>query len=849
MIRIARVIYLAVLLAIGVLGWQTSADAQQTRRWGVVTGDPQGTIPPETFKYPDAVEACKQENPVPPPSQCVVYTPGSVTVSGGNPNPPQNALLCVVQRTCLCGDCLILPPDNPSNTKFVGTGRSAVATTLPCPSGTDYLGRCDPDPAKAKGVCTDCDLAKANPANIGSGNKYQGEVIYRSATLELVLYYNSQVGVSYYQTGPFGSRWSSRYFVRARDAGQFLAIDRPDGRELEFRAPASGNIFVAQGDVSDRLERVPNGTGGTLRWRLTSADGDRVEEHHNNTAVLREWWGTLERVFDRTLLSYEMGYVTPSTPPSVAPFFGLLLSVTDPFGRQLGFTYDAKGRVASMTDPAGGTYLFQYDGPSGPANANNLTRVTFPGGATRVYFYAEAANINGGVACATPPAGQANLLTGIQDENGARFATYTYDCLGRATSSQHALGADLHTFTYGSVDRTVVDPLGTTRTTPIQRVLGVAKAAGVAQPAAIGTGTVSRASAFDANGNLASRTDFNGNRTNYVYDLARNLETSRTEGLTSAARHAADAHHQHAVALHVPPADGDRRAAAHHDQHLRRGRHGMRRARCAVLEERPGDHRRERRRRASPRPPSGTPRVWTYTYNANGSVLTVNGPRTDATDVTTYTYYANNDADPGKRGNVATITNAAGPHHQHHRLQRARPAAHHRRPERPDHDAGLRRAPAPDLAHGRLGSHHLRLRRRRPAHQGDAARRLVPRLRLRRRAPPDRDLRQPRQPDRVHARRDGQPHRGAGARSVERARADAQPRLQQPEPPVPGARRAEPDHRVRLRQPGQRHLGEGPAQQGDHEPVRRAQPPEAGDRPGHSASRSTATTASTRSSR
>ena len=48
--------------------------------------------------------------------------------------------------------------------------------------------------------------------------------------------------------------------------------------------------------------------------------------------------------------------------------------------------------------------------------------------------------------------------------------------------------------------------------------------------------------------------------------------------------------------------------------------------------------------------PTGTPRTWTYTYNANGSLLTANGPRTDVTDVTTYTYYANDDPDLAKRG-------------------------------------------------------------------------------------------------------------------------------------------------------------------------------------------------------
>jgi len=57
---------------------------------------------------------------------------------------------------------------------------------------------------------------------------------------------------------------------------------------------------------------------------------------------------------------------------------------------------------------------------------------------------------------------------------------------------------------------------------------------------------------------------------------------------------------------------------------------------------------------------AGTPRTWSYTYNANGSMLTMNGPRIDANDVTSYAYYANDNPDPGKRGNVATITNTLG---------------------------------------------------------------------------------------------------------------------------------------------------------------------------------------------
>jgi len=64
---------------------------------------------------------------------------------------------------------------------------------------------------------------------------------------------------------------------------------------------------------------------------------------------------------------------------------------------------------------------------------------------------------------------------------------------------------------------------------------------------------------------------------------------------------------------------------------------------------------------------TGSPRTWAYTYNPEGQVLTVNGPRTDLTDTTTYTYHANNAtcttgvtgaSTTGCRGQVATVTNA-----------------------------------------------------------------------------------------------------------------------------------------------------------------------------------------------
>ena len=55
--------------------------------------------------------------------------------------------------------------------------------------------------------------------------------------------------------------------------------------------------------------------------------------------------------------------------------------------------------------------------------------------------------------------------------------------------------------------------------------------------------------------------------------------------------------------------------------------------------------------------------VTTYTtgfsYDAKGRLLTADGPRTDVTDVTTNTYHPDSDSDLARRGQLATVTDAA----------------------------------------------------------------------------------------------------------------------------------------------------------------------------------------------
>jgi YD repeat-containing protein len=537
--------------------------------------------------------------------------------------------------------------------------------------------------------------------NAATGNKFQREPVYAASTqgaLALTLSYNSYnyVTISSNQlTGPYGRNWIGRYTASIRKLpGNATGVRRPDGKDLEFRPPPSGNFYLTDADTPERLESLLNGST-QVGWRYTTADGDEVEIYDMAGRPL----SITSRLGLVTRLTYGDGnngflYPQSSSDPATAGPLGFrspacqvphpaasvgapvpkgrLLCATDPFGRQAHFqylaagaiNYDALGRVRRMLDPAGQAYVFEYDGPSGPASANNLTKITFPDNTVRTYHYNEAAQINSGTACPGLPSGLPNALTGITDENGDRFATWSYDCQSRATSSQHALGVDHYAFSYAPGTTTIVDPLGTSRTLAVQPRLGVFKSNGTTQPAASGVGTVSNSNGYDANGNVASRTDFNGNVTHYSYDLTRNLETSRSEAFGTAQARTITTQWHPAFRLPAKVAEplritsyvynGDGGASCGFQADSVTLVPGVS---CSKTIQPTTDTTGAAGFAATS---AGTPRTWSYTYNVNGSILTIDGPRIDVADVTTYTYYPNNDPDLGKRGNVATITNALG---------------------------------------------------------------------------------------------------------------------------------------------------------------------------------------------
>src|SRR5262249_2031617 len=211
--------------------------------------------------------------------------------------------------------------------------------------------------------------------------------------------------------------------VRVLPNAGTTTVFRPDGKLLAYAL--SGSSWITGADTPDRLEELAPGG-----WKFTTSDGDLVETYDSA--------GKLISITNRAGLVQRLDYYTSG------PAAGLLQTVTDPFGKTLTFTYDSQRRIQSMTDPAGNSFSYAYD-PS--LELNRLFSITYPGvspNPVRTYHYGELEFTSNVV--------YSEALTGITDENGDRFATFTYSNEFRAISSKNGNGGGVNqvTLTYNT---------------------------------------------------------------------------------------------------------------------------------------------------------------------------------------------------------------------------------------------------------------------------------------------------------------------------------------------------------------------------------------------------------------
>lgn len=483
-----------------------------------------------------------------------------------------------------------------------------------------------PDTGKSVGICINCLFG--NPIDAGFGNKLLVQTDYAGFgpfPLRFERTYNSARGARLTNRAGIGSNWTHNYerrlAISAPPGSSVLAVtaSRPDGKSIAFNL--SGGSYAPDPDqVALRLVKLAS------TWQLINAD-DEIETYDAE--------GKLLSIANRAGLTQTLAYFASGANK------GQLQSVTDPFGRTLSFAYTNQ-QLSTLTIPGGGTFTYAYNPVSG-TDVVQLVSATDPLSKVRTYHY-EHATLR-------------RALTGITDELGVRFATYAYETTeGKAVGSEHAGGAGKVTIDYSSgttVTNFVTAAVSSTNTLTYQNHFGVPGSTGVTGPACLQCGAT-QTFYNGTNGLPSAWIDWNLNHSNRGFDLARNLEVGRFEGnsfVGGVVTQTADTvlvQHQWHPTFRLPTLRTEPLRWTTFTYDPDGTQCGARGALCSKSVQANTDP----NGMNSGGTNVGAPRVWTYTYNANGQVLTANGPRTDVTDVTTYAYDA--------QGNVATIANALG---------------------------------------------------------------------------------------------------------------------------------------------------------------------------------------------
>ncbi|GAB2574754.1 RHS repeat protein [Dyella jejuensis] len=464
---------------------------------------------------------------------------------------------------------------------------------------------------------------QGDPINSATGNEFESEVDYQGTDpfpLRFVRYYNSADGL-----------WRHSYSTHLSIAADGIELIRDDGSAALFTL--ANGVASPEATELGQLDKV-NGS-----WVYVSPEG---------LAQTFDSQGRLVKMQQRNGLTQTISYSVYGTTTTG--------TVTDARGRTLSFQEDSNYRPLSFS-VHGLSANYSYNAPGGLTSA----AFTWSGGsATRQYMYEDSSNIG--------------LLTGLIDESGTRYSTWTYDSQGRAISSTHSNGIDQVTLTYNSDgSTTATNPLGHTVTYQYQVVQGIGHIS-AAQGAATANCPVSNSSyTYNGIGQVASSQDGLGTTTQYMNNPA-GLLTQKVDASGTPIQRTTNFTWN--TTLRVPltrsvlDASGNPVSATQWAYNAT----GQTLARCDI--DPTNSAAAGYSCSASGSAPSGVRRT-TYTYCTAvdtvqcplpGLLLTVTGPRTDLSSTATYSYYlaasAVNCGTPGaacyQPGDLHTVTDAAG---------------------------------------------------------------------------------------------------------------------------------------------------------------------------------------------
>lgn len=472
------------------------------------------------------------------------------------------------------------------------------------------------------------------------------------------------------EAGDLGDAWFISSHRRVARAGQNTVAVRGDGELVVFHENDAG---VAEARTSsgrvDQMTATPTGI-------LYRSQADQTIERFDADGRLLGWVTRDGRRFEASIQN------------------GTMIAIRDDSGRGLDFSYRSARNNRPLLErisSSDGTQSLRahYEG-------NSLARLVRDDGSAQQFRYRSDGRL-------------AQLI----DENDAGTASFGYD-EGRLVSSELANGVGRHVASYSTPPRSrireefdeatdtlvryheweapvggsVSMPNGTTTQytftaiAPAPNAPARVRISSVSQPAGAGCGPASSHIAYDSNGNVRSRDDFNGHRVCYAYDGHRNLELVRVEGLPSGTECGAVL----AQGAALPPGARKISTEWHPDWNiavrkaapgkvtrwLYNGQPGVTPCApafarlpdetpivvlCQLVEVATTDAT-GAAGFAAPMASTAARRV-SYTYNHTGRVLTEDGPRTDVNDVTTYAYYDALSAN-FSLGDLKSVTDAMG---------------------------------------------------------------------------------------------------------------------------------------------------------------------------------------------
>ncbi len=428
-----------------------------------------------------------------------------------------------------------------------------------------------------------CPVSAGNPINLDTGNKFQQEADFSIKTpgpeLGFRRSYNSQSNYN----GPLGYGWTHNYNLFIEDQGNRVVVWDADGKALYFEKEGGGN-FTADVLVYDTLTQEEGGAG------------DYVLTRKNNTICRFSSQGRLQSIKDLNDNQITLTYSGT-----------LLTGVSNNFGKEITFTYRQNSKIETVSDPKENTYTFTYTG-------DNLTGMTAPDGVLTKYLYED-------------PNDPHNMTQ--KRIAGQTVGTWGYDEHDRATQSSKAGGVEAISLTYegtgmpDALQVSVSDSRGYERIYRFWSLYGIPRVIGIEGSGCSSCSGTNMAYDYDKDTFALTRViDRNSNITDFTWDLRGNILTKKEASGTLLERTTSYTYHSTFNLVETitiesvanPGQDKVTRFSYNPKGHL------------------------------STKTVSGyigtTQYEYTTTYDHNsfGQLTLVDGPRTDVSDITTYTY-------------------------------------------------------------------------------------------------------------------------------------------------------------------------------------------------------------------